>query len=84
MTEHWTAIPFNPKAKTHTQNRRRKSGPLRQPYQCAKCEGENFAYLHHMENCNHPTTVLMSSAQLLVVKLPGNSPKTVKEDSESK
>ena len=38
-----------------------------------------------MENCNHPTTDLMSSAQqLFVVELPGNSPITVKEDSESK
>ena len=37
-----------------------------------------------MENCNHPTTVLMFSAQLLVVELPGNSPITIKEDSESK
>ena len=37
-----------------------------------------------MENCNHPTTVLVSSAQLSVVELPGNFPKTVKEDSESK
>lgn len=50
------AIPFNPKAKTHTRNQWRKSGLLRQPYQCAKCgkqyEGESFDYLQHMENCN--------------------------------
>ena len=29
------AIPFNPKEKTHTRNQWRKSGLLRQPYQCA-------------------------------------------------
>ena len=81
------AIPFNPKAKTHTRNQWKKSGLLRQPYQCAKCgtqyEGENFDYLQHMENCNH-NPFFFTSAQLQLQELPGNSPNTVKEDSESK
>ena len=72
MIAQWKAQPFNPEARYHTWNQWRKSGLLRQPYQCTKCgtqfQGETFAYLHHMENCNHSTTVLMSSAhaQLLV------------------
>ena len=39
--------------------------------------------LQHMENCNH-TTTMFTSAQLKLQELPGNSPQTVKEDSESK
>ena len=82
------AIPFNPNAKQHTRNQWRKSGQLLKPlHQCAKCgrqyESENHAYLHHMENCKHPTDVIMTSALLLLQRLPGNSPTTVKEDSES-
>ena len=80
-------IPFKPNAKTHTRNEWSKSGLLRQPYQCAKCgtqfKGENCACLQHMENCNH-TTTMFTSAQLKLQELPGNSPQTVKEDSESK
>ena len=57
-------------------------------HQCAKCatqyQGENFDYIQHRENCNHTTTVLMCSAQLLLQELSGNSPTTVKDDSESK
>ena len=35
-----------------------------------------------MENCKH-TTVLFTSGLLKLQELPGNSPTTVKEDSES-
>ena len=77
--------PFNPNAKTHSRNQWGKSGLLRQPYQCAKCGtqygGKNFDYLQHMENCNH-NPVLFTSAQLQLQELPGNSLKTVEEDSK--
>ena len=77
---------FNPKAKTHTRNQWRKSGLLRQPFQCAKCgtqyDSENFDdYLQHMKNCNH-NPVLFTSAKLQQQELPGNSPTTFKEDSK--
>ena len=79
--------PFNPNAKYQSQYQWKKSGQLRQPHQCAKCglqyESENHAYLHHMENCKHPT-VLFTSALRLLQLLPVNSPQTVKEDSKSK
>ena len=39
--------------------------------------------LQHMENCNH-TAALMSSAKLILQELPGNSPTTVKYDTQSK
>ena len=76
----------NNQAKQHTRNQWRTFGLLRQPYQCTKCgkqyEGENFDYLQHMENCNHKPC-LFTSALLKLQELPGNSPQTVKEDSES-
>ena len=66
------------KAKTHTRNRWRKSEQLLKPFQCAKCgtqyDTENHAYLHDMENCKHPTDVIMTSALLLLQKLPGKLP----------
>ena len=69
---------FNPNAKYHTRNQLRKSGQLLKPHQCAKCgtqyDTENHAYLHHMENCKHPTDVIMTSALLLLQKLPGKLP----------
>ena len=69
---------FNPNAKYHTRNQWRKSGQLLKPHQCAKCgtqyDTENHAYLHHMENCKHPTDVIMTSALLLLQKLPGKLP----------
>ena len=69
-------------------NRWRKSEQLLKPHQCAKCgtqyESENRVMIQHSENCNHTTAVLMSLALLLLQEFPGNSPTTVKEDSESK
>ena len=76
-----------PQTKQHTRNHWKQFGILRKPYQCDKCghqyQGECSRMLQHKENCKHTTAVLISSAQLLLVELPGNSPKTVKEDSES-
>ena len=70
-----------------TRNQWKQSGILRQPHQCAKCghqyESENFAYLHHVKNCNH-NPCLLTSAQLQLQELPGNSPNSVKEDSQLK
>ena len=37
-----------------------------------------------MENCKHPTDVIMTSALLSVQELPGNSPTTVKDDRKAK
>ena len=76
-----------PKTKKYTRNEWKQFGLLRQPYQCDKCghqyQSESFPMLQHKENCNH-NPCLFTSAQLLLVELPGNSPKTVKDDSESK
>ena len=50
------AIPFNPKAKTHTQNQWRKSRLLRQPYQCAKwedCNHNPVLFTSPQHNCNY-------------------------------